>query len=172
MLWKASHIIFAQAKPGEANRMATCEQCGGTVLPDATYCDSCGHKIGTPSARQALEQSGTQATPGSLRSELAFLAGGMDQAKARLDQWKQKGDQSKRIANLEAEQKRAEVEQQRQERKKRGPLRAVMQFLTGLLALAAFVYLLIRLPRNTSPTMILQLWTSFQEEFGFGKSLD
>lgn len=145
--------------------MAECENCNAQVLSNSTFCEACGHKLGTPSPKQQSTQELTTATPGSLRSELAFLSGTIDQAKVRLDQWKQKGDQTKRAAEREAEQKKVEEEEARKERKKRGPLRAVMQFLTGLVALAAFIYLLIRLPRNTSPTMILQLWQSFQEEF-------
>ncbi len=146
--------------------MPECENCKGQVLPDATFCEACGHKLGTPSAKQAVSDPGSgAASPGSLRSELAFLSGSIDQAKARLDQWKQKGDQSKRTAEIEAEQRKAAQEENRQERKKRSPFRAVIQFLTGLAALAAFVYLLIRLPRNTSPTMVLQLWQAMQTEF-------
>lgn len=147
--------------------MAECENCGAKVLTDATFCEACGHKLGTPSPKQIASQAGTEAGPGSLRAELAFLAGSIDQAKVRLDQWKQKGDQSKRAAEREAEQRKAEVEEQKKERKKRSPFRAVLQFLTGLVALAAFVYLLIRLPRNTNPTIVLQLWKNFQEEFGW-----
>jgi hypothetical protein len=146
--------------------MAECENCGAQVLRDATFCEACGHKLGTPSAKQ-IAQSGGEAVPGSLRSELAFLAGSIDQAKVRLDQWKQKGDQSKRAAERDAEQRRAEVEEAQKERKKRSPFRAVMQFLTGLIALAAFVYLLIRLPRNTSPTIVFQLWNNLCEEYGW-----
>ena len=101
-----------------------------------------------------------------MRAELAFLSGSIDQAKVRIDQWKQKGDQSKRAAEREAEQQRIEKEEAAKERKKRSPFRAVIQFLTGLAALAAFVYLLIKLPRNASPTLIIQLWNSIQEEFG------
>jgi hypothetical protein len=147
--------------------MPACENCNAQVLPDATFCEACGHKLGTTPASKIAEESGAQATPGSLRSELAFLSGTIDQAKARIDQWKQKGDQSKRAAEIQAEQQRAAEEEARQEkRKKRGPLQAVLQFLAGLAALAAFVYLLIRLPRNASPTLVLQLWASLQEEFG------
>jgi len=151
--------------------MPECENCKGQVLPDATFCEACGHKLGTPSPKSVQAET-SEARPGSLRSELAFLSGSIDQAKVRLDQWKQKGDQSKRAAEREAEQKKAEVEEARQERKKRSPFRAVLQFLTGLLALAAFIYLLIRLPRNTSPTLIMQLWNSIQEEFGLGSTGD
>jgi uncharacterized membrane protein YvbJ len=145
--------------------MQECENCQGQVLPDATFCEACGHKLGTPSSKNVVEASETK--PGSLRSELAFLSGSIDQAKVRLDQWKQKGDQSKRAAEREAEQKKIEVEEAKKERKKRSPFRAVIQFLSGLVALAAFVYLLIKLPRNTSPAMIMALWNSMQEEFGF-----
>ena len=148
--------------------MPDCENCKGQVLPDATFCEACGHKLGTPAAKKP---DPSEAKPGSLRSELAFLSGSIDQAKVRIDQWKQKGDQSKRSAEREAEQKRIEKEEAKAERKKRSPLRAVMQFLTGLMALAAFVYLLIKLPRNTSPTLIMQLWGSIQEEFGLEADL-
>lgn len=143
--------------------MPDCENCQGQVLPDATFCEACGHKLGTPSSKKPADLG--EAKPGSLRSELAFLSGTIDQAKVRLDQWKQKGDQSKRAAERESEQKKSEVEEAKKERKKRSPFRAVMQFLTGLAALAAFVYLLIKLPRNTSPTLIMQLWKSMQEEY-------
>ena len=143
--------------------MPDCENCQGQVLPDATFCEACGHKLGTPSSKKTPDSG--EAKPGSLRSELAFLSGTIDQAKVRLDQWKQKGDQSKRAAERESEQKKSEVDEAKKERKKRSPLRAVMQFLTGLAALAAFVYLLIKLPRNTSPTLIMQLWKSMQEEY-------
>lgn len=145
--------------------MPECENCQGQVLTDATFCEACGHKLGTPSTKKAPEPAGDP-KPGSLRSELAFLSGSIDQAKVRLDQWKQKGDQSKRAAEREAEQKKVEIEEARKERKKRSPFRAVLQFLTGLVALAAFVYLLIKLPRNTSPAMIMHLWKAMQEEFG------
>ncbi|MBT9587173.1 zinc ribbon domain-containing protein [bacterium] len=145
--------------------MPDCENCQGQVLPDATFCEACGHKLGTPSTKKTADSGETK--PGSLRSELAFLSGSIDQAKVRLDQWKQKGDQSKRAAEREAEQKKSEVEEAKKDRKKRSPFRAVIQFLSGLVALAAFVYLLIKLPRNTSPAMIMHLWNSMQEEFGF-----
>lgn len=135
------------------------------MLPDSTFCEVCGHKLGTPPARSAAAEGG-QAAPGSLRSELAFLAGSLDQAKTRLDQWKQKGEQSKRAAERKQEQRQTEVEEARQERKKRNPVRAVLQFLTGLAALAAFVYLVIRLPRNTPFSVVMRLWTEWQSEFG------
>jgi hypothetical protein len=146
--------------------MPECENCAAQVLRDATFCEACGHKLGTPSAKSQAPATG-DAAPGSLRSELAFLAGSIDQAKVRLDQWKQKGDQTKRAAEQQAEQRKVEAEEAKKERKKRNPFRAVMQFLAGLVALAAFVYLLIRLPRNTSPTVVFQLWQSLQEEFAW-----
>lgn len=147
--------------------MPECENCQGQVLTDATFCEACGHKLGTPSTKKTPEPEAVgEAKPGSLRAELAFLSGSIDQAKVRLDQWKQKGDQSKRAAEREAEQKKVEVEEARKDRKKRSPFRAVLQFLSGLLALAAFVYLLIKLPRNTPPLMTMQLWKALQEEFG------
>lgn len=146
--------------------MSECENCGAKVLPNATFCEACGHKLGTPAPRKgATGELPSTASPGSLRSELAFLSGSLDQAKARLDQWKQKGDQSRRTAEIEAEQRKAQEEEQRQQKKKRHPLRAVFQFLTGLAALAAFVYLIIRLPRNTSPTLMFQLWNELQAEY-------
>ena len=62
--------------------MPDCENCKGQVLPDATFCEACGHKLGTPAARKP--EPG-EAKPGSLRSELAFLSGSIDQAKVRID---------------------------------------------------------------------------------------
>ena len=145
--------------------MAECENCGAQVLPNSTFCDACGHKLGTPSPKKGTQELGS-ATPGSLRGELAFLSGGIDQAKAKLDQWKQKGDQSKRLAEHEAEQRKVAAEEARKERKKGGPLQTMMQFLAGLAALAAFIYLLIKLPRKTgNPLHMLMLWQSMQDEF-------
>ena len=146
-----------------------CVSCGADILPDCQFCEACGHKVGEPAPVEAAKT--TKAGPGYLRAEVAFLAGAVDQAKVRIDNWRQRGDQAKVQAEREAGIQRQEKEQEQQEgRKKRGPFQVLMQILVGLVALAAFVFLLIRMPRKLSPYAVLFLYRemlqTIQEEFG------
>lgn len=147
--------------------MPECLQCKANILPDSQYCDACGHKVGEP--------VGQKSGSGSLRSEVAFLSGAVDQAKARLEGWRQKGD----TARLQAEREQAikkqeqEVEKQEQSKKKRGILETLMQMMVGIVALVAFVYLLLKMPRKASPHAVLrvhqeflQMLNEFLEDFG------
>lgn len=145
--------------------MPACVNCGADILPDSQFCEACGHKVGEPAGAKS------KAGPGSLRSEVAFLAGAVDQAKVRIDTWRQKGDQAKIQSERQAGIQRQEKQQEKQEaRKKRGPLQVVTQILVGLMALAAFVFLLLRMPRKTSPYAMMLLYKgvleTIQEEFG------
>lgn len=148
--------------------MPACENCQAEVLSDAQYCEACGHKIGTPSPKAEKEKGPTterlSATPGSLRSEIPFLSGIGDQAKVRFDNWKNKGEQAKKEAERQQDLKKQEQEAARKERSGRGS--SILNFLVGLAALCAFVYLLIRLPRKgASPMLVMQLWEAWKEEF-------
>ena len=147
--------------------MPECVQCKANILPDSQYCEACGHKVGDP--------VGQKSGSGSLRSEVAFLSGAVDQAKARLEGWRQKGD----TARLQAEREQAikkqeqQVEKQEQSKKKRGIVETLMQVVVGVIALVAFVYLLLKMPRKASPYMIyrahqqyLEMLNEFLEEFG------
>ena len=149
--------------------MPACVSCGADILPDSQFCEVCGHKVGEPAATKASPPE--KAGPGSLRSEIAFLAGAVDQAKVRIENWRHKGDQAKLQAEREANIQRIDKEQvKKEERKKRGPLQTLMQVLVGLISLAAFVYLLIKMPRKTSPYAMMFLYKemlqTIQEEFG------
>ena len=149
--------------------MPACENCQAEVLTDAQYCEACGHKIGTPSPKAEKEKEKAAAaerqtaSPGSLRSEIAFLSGAVDQAKVRIDNWKSKGDQAKKEAERQQDLKKQEQEMARKERSGRGS--GIVNFLVGLLALCAFVYLLVRLPRKgVSPSVVMRLWQGWTED--------
>jgi hypothetical protein len=147
--------------------MPECLQCKASILPDSQYCEACGHKVGEP--------AGGKSGSGSLRGEVAFLSGAVDQAKVRLEGWRQKGDTARLNAERELAIRKQDEQEQQQEstKKKRGILETLMQTLVGIVALAAFVYLLLRMPRNSSPALVyrahqefLGMLNEFFEEFG------
>jgi hypothetical protein len=147
--------------------MPECLQCKASILPDSQYCEACGHKVGEP--------AGTKSGSGSLRGEVAFLSGAVDQAKVRLEGWRQKGDTARLNAERELAIRKQDEQEQKQEstKKKRGILETLMQTLVGIVALAAFVYLLLRMPRNSSPALVyrahqefLSMLNEFFEDFG------
>ena len=156
--------------------MPQCESCGSGALSDAQFCEACGHRLGTPvESKKAHAEpspvSNVEAKPGSLRADVAFLSGAVDQAKVRLDNWKHRGDKAstKIEADRQAEQKRAEKEERKANAK--GPLARIARFVAGVSALLLFVYLLIRLPRSQmSPVMTLQLYHELIKEFGINGS--
>jgi hypothetical protein len=157
--------------------MAQCESCGAGALSDAQFCEACGHRLGTPSeaskkAAEAVSPGNPEATPGSLRANVAFLSGAVDQAKIRLaDNWKQRGEKpsTKIEAERQAVQKREEQEERRASAK--GPIARITRFVVGVSALLLFVYLLIRIPRGQmTPLMTLQLYKEMMKEFGIDQS--
>jgi hypothetical protein len=88
----------------------------------------------------------------------------VDQAKFRIDNWRQRGDQAKVQADREAGIQRQEKEQEKvEQRKKRGPFQVFLQILVGLAALAAFIFLLIRMPRKSSPYAVMCLYKNMLE---------
>lgn len=138
-----------------------CEQCGASNLPEARFCEACGHELGTPAEQelpvQTVEgESGTGsvgASPGSLRDEIPFLTGAVEQAKARIEDWRLKNTRKKTEAERE---RRVEEERRREEQQSRSPVNRFISIVLGLVALAAFLALLLRYPRQ-SPEVVMGL---------------
>ena len=141
-----------------------CEKCGAENLPDTRFCEACGHELGStpePSEEATVtvdepednDDESAPARPGSLRDEIPFLTGAVDQAKARFQGWQQKNARKKteKVRDKEFSEQRAA--QQPESKEQSSMMSRIMAFLVGILALAAFIYLLIRYPRNASPAM-------------------
>lgn len=145
-----------------------CEQCSESNLPEAKYCEACGHELGTependsPSSPIDSGES-SETRPGSLRDEIPFLTGAVDQARARIEDWKQKSarKQTEKVREREFREQAAASESKGEGA---GLGQRVMTLLVGILAIAAFIYILVRLPRGTSPTAIWTLaWSIAQD---------
>lgn len=146
-----------------------CEKCGADNLPGTQYCEACGHELGTPSeaAAAALEiddepeteplgnPEDRPAKPGSLRDEIPFLTGAVDQAKARFQGWQQKKARQKTEKVREEEYSGSSSNSEPAAPEQSSFMSKVMGFLVGILALALFIYLLIRFPGKSSPA---QAW--------------
>lgn len=149
-----------------------CEKCGADNLPGTQYCEACGHELGMPSeeAAAALEidsevdtetlgdPDDRPAKPGSLRDEIPFLTGAVDQAKARFQGWQQKKARQK-TEEVRDKEFSSQAREEAAAPEHSSFMSKVMAFLVGILALAAFIYLLIRYPRQTSPA---QAWALAQ----------
>jgi hypothetical protein len=150
--------------------MSMCESCGASALSDAQFCEACGHRLGTPDLRKLPPETSSvsaEAKPGSLRGEVAFLSGAVDQAKVRIDNWKNRGSEKTKI---EAERKAVQKREEREEMRAavRSPLARISRFVVGLSAMLLFVYLLTRMPRGQmSAVMILQLYKEMAKEYGW-----
>ncbi len=140
--------------------MIYCEKCGAENLPDSKFCEVCGHELGTDPEPEAPDQSQDLAPeqeeddtkPGSLRDEIPFLTGAVDQARARLEDWQQKSARRKteKVRQKEYQQQAAEEKKE----SKDGLGSRIMSLLVGILAIAAFIYIVVRLPRGTNPEAI------------------
>ncbi len=145
-----------------------CEKCGADNLPGTQYCEACGHELGTPSeaAAAALEiddepetealgdSDDRPAKPGSLRDEIPFLTGAVDQAKARFQGWQQKKSRQK-TEKVRDEEYANNAPADSAPAEQSSFMSKVMGFLVGILALALFIYLLVRYPGKSSPA---QAW--------------
>lgn len=139
-----------------------CSKCGADNLPEAKFCEACGAELGATEdipEQELLEQTDEDdgdegeprmAKPGSLRDEIPFLTGAVDQAKARLEGWQQKSARKKTEKLRQKEFKRQEAERKPEVTGSSFGSR-LAAFLVGLLALAAFLYLLLNYPRRMSP---------------------
>ncbi|MCA9796704.1 MAG: hypothetical protein KC910_33070, partial [Candidatus Eremiobacteraeota bacterium] len=121
-----------------------CEQCSESNLPEAKYCEACGHELGTependsPSSPIDSGES-SETRPGSLRDEIPFLTGAVDQARARIEDWKQKSarKQTEKVREREFREQAAASESKGEGA---GLGQRVMTLLVGILAIAAFIY--------------------------------
>ncbi|MBI3925007.1 MAG: zinc ribbon domain-containing protein [Armatimonadetes bacterium] len=158
--------------------MEVCRKCGAQNIDEARYCEVCGVDLAEVETQEALSgdspaggELGTaaQPSPGSLRDQIPFLTGAVEQAKARIDSWKQRSERSRQDKVRQEEAARQEQEQRATSA--RGSLSGLWSFLLGLVALAAFIYLLLRLPRGSfSPAvawmLLEEIQQSLREQFG------
>ncbi len=129
--------------------MQQCSQCGAENVDEARFCEACGVDL---SSTSQPESSRTEPGTGSLRDEISFLTGAVEKAKARLEEWRQKEERKK------VEQTRQEEAEKQETKQKATFLRMIEKvgsIVVGIIALAAFLYMLIRLPKtgNLNPNL-------------------
>lgn len=133
--------------------MPNCSRCQGEVLPDAVYCETCGHRLEAGvDGGQAPGGPESTTTHGSLRAEIPLLSGTTRQLRARLEGFKGRSERESQAQRREVEVRRHE---QAGQTRSRG--RTMAALLAGVALLALWVWLLVRGRETPPPAGLLRL---------------